>query len=472
MSVKERATVPLSGEYDHLPYVHEQWGGTFREEKPKPPKKRTPAKQMRPYAELRAASAFSFLDGASLPEDLVHHAAEQGLPAMALIDRNGVYGAPRFFSAAKKNGLRALVGAELVMMDGDRLSLLVENRTGYKNLCRLLTAGALAHPKGQARYSWDLVERHAEGLRCLTRADDETIAKISGIFKGRTHVELQRHFRRDEEHHNVRLVDLARRLRLPLVATNGVRYARPQDKELHDVLTCIREHRHVDTAGRLLGMNRERFIKDAAAMTRLFDDLPEAIDGAWELANTLDFTLADLGYQFPDYPLPPGETNDSFLRKITWNAATVRFRPLTAKAQAQLEKELAMIEKLELAGYFLIVWDIVQFCNREKILVQGRGSAANSAVCYALGITAVDPVSMELLFERFLSEERGEWPDIDLDLPSGDQREKVIQHVYAKYGKHGAAMTANVITYRDRSAAREVGKALGFSLEQADKLSK
>ncbi len=296
--------------------------------------------------------------------------------------------------------------------------------------------------------------------------------KIAGIFRNRTHVELQRHFCRDEEHHNIRLIELARRLRLPLVATNGVRYARPQDKELHDVLTCIREKTHVDKAGRLLGINRERSIKSADEMCRLFADLPEAIDGAWSLANTLDFTLADLGYQFPDYPLLPGETNSSFLRKIAWNSAKARFRPLTAKAQGQIEKELNMIEKLDLAGYFLIVWDIVQFCNREKILVQGRGSAANSAVCYALGITAVDPVKMELLFERFLSEERGEWPDIDLDLPSGDQREKVIQHVYKTYGVHGAAMTANVITYRDRSAAREVGKALGYSLEQADKLSK
>ncbi|HEX7809299.1 MAG TPA: PHP domain-containing protein, partial [Thermoanaerobaculia bacterium] len=430
------------------------------------------ARNVRPYAELRASSSFSFLDGSSLPEDLIHFAAERDVPAMALIDRNGVYGAPRFFSAAKKTGIRALVGAELVMTDNDRLSLLVESRAGYKNLCRLITAGALAHPKGQARYTWELVAEHAAGLHCLTRADDATVHKISGIFKERTHIELQRHFRRDEEHQNVRLIDLARRLRLPLVATNGIRYARPQDKELHDVLTCIREGKNVDSAGRLLGVNRERFIKSPAEMSKLFADLPEAIDGAWELANALDFTLADLGYQFPDYPLPPGETNDSFLRKITWNAAIARFRPLTAKAQAQLEKELAMIEKLALAGYFLIVWDIVQFCSREKILVQGRGSAANSAVCYALGITAVDPVRMELLFERFLSEERGEWPDIDLDLPSGDQREKVIQHVYAKYGKHGSAMTANVITYRDRSAAREVAKAIGFSLEQADKLSK
>ncbi len=428
--------------------------------------------QARPYAELRASSAFSFLDGASLPEDLMHFAAERGLPAMALVDKNGVYGAPRFFGAAKKTGVHALMGADVVLDDESILSVLVENRTGYRNLCQLLTAAALHHPKGEARATWKQIEQFSEGLHCLTRSDEATLHKISGIFKGRTHVELQRHYRRDEEHHNVRLIDLARKLRLPLVATNGVRYARAADKELHDVLTCIREGRNVDTAGRLLGINRERHIKTAAEMTKLFADLPEAIDHAWTLANTLEFTLADLGYQFPDYPLPPGETNDSFLRKMTWNYAKVRFRPLTAKAQAQLEKELNMIEKLALAGYFLIVWDIVQFCNREKILVQGRGSAANSAVCYALGITAVDPVKMELLFERFLSEERGEWPDIDLDLPSGDQREKVIQHVYKKYGEHGAAMTANVITYRDRSAAREVGKALGFSLEQADKLSK
>jgi error-prone DNA polymerase len=494
--VKERATtaatVPLSGEYDHLSYVEQ----VLAPKKPKGPEqtKRVTKQAKRPYAELRSATSFSFLNGASLPEDLIYHAAQKDVPAMAVIDINGVYGAPRFYSAAKKAGIKALVGAELKIEESSkglrlataprdsRLTLLVENRTGYKNLCRLLTAGALAHPKGQARYTWELIEQYNEGLRCLTGGDEGPLAdaasaesalhKIGGIFKGRTHVELQRHHRRDEEHRNVALLDLAKRMRLPLVATNGVRYARPEDKQLQDVLTCIREHRNVDNAGRLLGINAERHVKGADEMCALFADLPEAIDGAWELANTLDFTLANLGYQFPDYPLPPGETNDSLLRKLTWNAATARFRPLHAKAQAQIEKELNMIEKLELAGYFLIVWDIVQFCQREKILVQGRGSAANSAVCYALGITAVDPVKMDLLFERFLSEERGEWPDIDLDLPSGSQREKVIQHVYAKYGQHGAAMTANVITYRDRSAAREVGKALGFSLEQADKLSK
>ncbi len=466
-------TVPTSSEYDHLPYVPPKFGGTEPEDKMEkaPPKRRNRARP-RPYAELRAASAFSFLDGASLPEDLIYQAAQKDLPAMALVDTNGVYGAPRFYSAAKKTGIRALVGSELVLESDNRLTVLVENRIGYKNLCKLVTAGAAGREKGKARFTWELIEQYAEGLHCLTRADDETINRIAGIFKERTHLELQRHYRRSDERHNIRLVDLARRLRLPLVATNGVRYSRPQDKELHDILTCIREKTHVDKAGRLLGVNRERHIKSADEMCKLFDDLPEAIDGAWQLANTLDFTLADLGYQFPDYPLPPGETNNSFLRKIAWNSAKSRFRPLTAKAQAQIEKELNMIEKLDLAGYFLIVWDIVQFCNREKILVQGRGSAANSAVCYALGITAVDPVKMELLFERFLSEERGEWPDIDLDLPSGDQREKAIQHVYKTYGANAAAMTANVITYRDRSAAREVGKALGYSLEQADKLSK
>ena len=462
----------------------------------------------RPYAELRTASAFSFLDGASLPEDLIQNAAQKDIPAMALIDTNGVYGAPRFYGAAKKAGVKAIVGAEVVLdndiaakgltltrMDAarsnareSRLTLVVESPAGYRNLCKLLTAGALDRPKAQARFPWDLIEKHAEGLHCITGGDEGPLAhalaksglseaetvlhKISGIFKGRTHIELQRHHRRDEEHRNIALVDLARRLRLPIIATNGVRYARASDKELHDVLTCIREGRQVHNAGRLLGVNRERFIKGADEMAALFADLPEALDGAWKLANTLDFTLANLGYQFPEYPLPDGESAMSFLRKIAWNGATTRFRPLTAKAQAQIEKELATIEKLDLAGYFLIVWDIVQFCQREKILVQGRGSAANSAVCYALSITAVDPVSMELLFERFLSEERGEWPDIDLDLPSGDQRERVIQHVYKTYGVYGSAMTANVITYRDKSSAREVGKALGFSLEQADKLSK
>ncbi|HLN58832.1 MAG TPA: PHP domain-containing protein, partial [Thermoanaerobaculia bacterium] len=458
----------------------------------KPPASRA---EPRPYAELRVASAFSFLDGASLPEDLVEEASRLDLPALALVDRNGVYGAPRFYKAACAAGVKALVGAEVTLREqghpeersdegsarapgggrreagGEgtkppRLTLLVENRAGYRNLCRLITAGALGKEKGATAVTWDQVAEHAGGLHCLTgggegpfaralaagglEAGRDELERLREIFPGRLHVELQRHRRRSEEHRNRAAVALAESLGLPLVATNGVRYARPKDKELQDVLTAIREHTTLDRAGRLLAAHRERHLKDARTMSELFADFPEALEHSGQLSQRLDFTLADLGYRFPEYPLPPGETAASFLRKLAWNGARARFRPLTARAQAQIEKELAMIEKLDLAGYFLIVHDIVEFCRRERILVQGRGSAANSAVCYALSITAVDPVKMDLLFERFLSEERGEWPDIDLDLPSGDQREKVIQHVYEKYGSQGAGMTANVITYRDR----------------------
>jgi len=449
------------------------------------------------YVELRAASAFSFLDGASPPEDLVVAAAAAGLGAMAIVDRNGVYGAPRFHQAAKEAGVRALIGAEVTLEDGDRLTLLVEDRAGYRNLCRLLTsaafgpafeaAGGNRRGKGETRAWWELIEEHAAGLHCLTGGDEgplaralaaggaeaarRTLERLAAAFPGRLHVELQRHRLRAEEHRNRSLVELAASLRLPVVATNGVRYARPEDKPLHDVLTAIRHRTTLDAAGRLLAEQRERHVKGPAEMAELFADLPAAVAASAELAERLGFTLADLGYRFPDYPLPPGETAASYLRQLTWNAARARFRPLTARAQRQLEHELRVIEKLDLAGYFLIVWDVVRFCREQRIMVQGRGSAANSAVCYALGITAVDPVKMELLFERFLSEERGEWPDIDLDLPSGDQREKVIQHVYARYGERGAAMTANVITYRARSAAREVARALGFSRAQEDRLS-
>ncbi|MEM7479857.1 MAG: error-prone DNA polymerase [Acidobacteriota bacterium] len=453
-----------------------------------------------PYAELRAASSFSFLDGASPPEDLVARAAEVGLGTMALVDKNGVYGAPRFHKAARQAGLRALVGAEIALDEGTtereddppRLTLLVKDRAGYRNLCRLLTAAARDRPKGQARASWDLVAEHSGGLHALSGGEEgpfqralaargadggrdggrRVLEKVAGIFDGRLHVELQRHFQRDEEHRNEAAVDLARRLRLPLVATNGVRYARRRDKALHDVQTAIRLRTPLDAAGRRLAAQRERQVVGPAEMARRFADRPAAVAESAALAAEMSFTLRDLGYRFPNYPLPPGESLASYLRQVTWNAARARFQPLTGRAQDQIAHELALIEKLDLAGYFLIVWDIVRFCQREGILAQGRGSAANSAVCYALSITAVDPVKMELLFERFLSEERGEWPDIDLDLPSGERRERVIQYVYQRYGAHGAAMTANVITYRERSAAREVAKALGFSPAQEDRLAR
>jgi error-prone DNA polymerase len=266
---------------------------------------------------------------------------------------------------------------------------------------------------------------------------------------------------------------MARRLKLPLLATNGVCYATRVQRQVADVFTCIRNHVRLETAGRLLAINSERHVKSPKEMSELFADLPAAIANTVELSSRLEFTLEDLGYEFPKYPVPPGGTMTSFLRQRTYEGAHLRYgrNGEFVRAQRQIEHELRLIEKLKLEGYFLIVWDIVQFCKRQGILIQGRGSAANSAVCYSLGITAVDPVGMKLLFERFLSEERGEWPDIDLDLPSGDQRERVIQYVYERYGKLGAAMTANVITYRGRSAAREVGKVLGFDEETVGRLS-
>ena len=440
------------------------------------------------YAELHARSAFSFLEGASLPEDLAEQAADLGMPAIALLDRDGVFGAPRFHMAAKKLGVRALIGTEVTAGEGYRYVLLAENRAGYQNLCRLITRMKLRANKGEGSVGWDDLADYTSGLVCLTGGAEGPLhhalaqgpdsarvmlERLVSVFgKGNVYVELQRHYHRAEEARNQAIATLARGLRLPLIATNGVNHAKTADRELQDVLTCVHHKTTIEEAGRLLARNAEHHLKPAAEMARLFADLPEAIGNASELASRLDFTLADLGYRFPDYPTPPGETMNSLLRKLTDTGARDRYRPYHEKARKQIAKELALIEKLELAGYFLIVWDVVRFCREAGILVQGRGSAANSAVCYSLGITAVDAVGMDLLFERFLSEERGEWPDIDLDLPSGDQRERVIQYVYERYGKLGAAMTANVITYRQRSAARDVGKALGFDEASLNRLSK
>jgi error-prone DNA polymerase len=423
----------------------------------------------RPYVELHARSAFSFLQGASVPEDLVSACHDLGIPAMALLDRDGVYGAPRFHMAAKKTGMRAHIGSEITCTNGQRYPLLCENRAGYRNLCRLVTRMKLRAKKGAGAASLDEIAEFAQGLICITPEIDETLAGIFG--KRNLYAELQRHMDRREEARNQAIVEKARRLGVPLVATNGVCYAHPRQREVLDVLTCVREKVTLKNAGRLLSPNAERYVKSGTEMARLFADLPEAIAHTAEISSRLQFTLADLGYEFPRYPVPSGETMASFLRKRADEGARLRYRPYHDKARQQIERELALIEKLALAGYFLIVWDIVNFCRDHSILAQGRGSAANSAVCYALGITAVDPVGMDLLFERFLSEERGEWPDIDLDLPSGDQRERAIQYVYERYGKLGAAMTANVITYRGKSAAREVGKALGFELVTLDRLS-
>ena len=298
------------------------------------------------------------------------------------------------------------------------------------------------------------------------------LAWLNYVFEKRLYVELQRHYLRSEEDVNQQLVGLAHKLHLPTFASNGAYYADKQDRELFDVFTCIKNHCTIYDAGKILSQNAERHLKSQDQMLRLFDEFPDAVARTKEIADRIVFTMDDVGYTFPDFPVPHGETMDSLLRTLSQNGAVDRYGKMTPKIQAKLDHELNLIAKLKLAGYFLLVWDISNFCKSRRILSQGRGSAANSVVCYALGITAVDPIAGELLFERFLSEERGEYPDIDIDLPSGDDRETVIQHVYGKYGQRGSAMTANVITYRGRSAVREVGKVFGFPEEQIGMLSK
>ena len=452
------------------------------------------------YIELHTASAFSFLEAASLPEALVDQAARYGYSAIALLDRDGVYGAPRFHRAALAAGIRPIIGAELTIAPSPpqhpshppspsglrrtslKLPVLIESAEGYRNLCRLVTRMKMRAPKGEGALTLAELEGATTGLVALAGREllgfekhgiGGLIDPLIGLFgRGHVYVELQRHLLRDEDADNRTLIDLAGTFHVPIVATNGVRFSDPLERPLFDVLTCIRHKTDLAQAGRKLARNAERYLKPPEEMARLFHDLPEALIATEALAERLQYTMADIGYRFPEYPVPPGETAASFLRKLADLGARERYRPYHDRARTQVARELDLIERLDLAGYFLIVWDIVNFCRHNDILVQGRGSAANSAVCYSLGITAVDPVGMGLLFERFLSEERGEWPDIDLDLPSGDRRERVIQHVYEKYGRLGAAMTANVITYRGRSAAREVGKTLGIEAGQVDRLAK
>jgi len=440
------------------------------------------------YIELHARSAFSFLGGSSSPEELARACATLGMPSMALLDRDGLYGAPQFYLAANKLGVRAHIGAEVSCVGGWRYPLLVTSSEGYKNLCRLITRMKLRAAKGEGAIEAHELEHRSGGLICLTGGEEgplahalrsggkeaarATLERLCAIFgRENVYVELQRHFSIEEERRNQVAVELARSMRLPLLATNSVSHATPAQREIMDVFTCLRRHRVLANAGRLLSCNSERYLKSPLQMAALFADLPEAIANTTELASRLQFTLKDLGYKFPIYPTPNGESQMEYLRQRTQEGMVHRYGTQNDRAHLQIQRELSVIEKLDLPGYFLIVWDIIRFCREQNILVQGRGSAANSAVCYSLGITAVDPVGMNLLFERFLSEERGEWPDIDLDLPSGDQRERAIQYVYERYGKLGAAMTANVITYRGKSAAREIGKVLSFDPETLNRLA-
>jgi error-prone DNA polymerase len=449
------------------------------------------------YVELRTRSSFSFLEGASNPEDLTEAAAALGVPTLAMTDRDGVSGAPRFHRAAKAAGIRALLGAEVTVAatndsglapcSSNRLLLLVESSEGWRRLCRLLS---LAHshrdkmrearnPRARDRLQiqWGDLEKDAGHWSVLLRGDENLqpvhLERAKQIFGDRLSVDVSRLLDRRRERITRRAAAMAESNGVQVVATGNVRCATPRDRRLLDALICLRERRTLETAGRYLPPNGEGHLHSREEIVRRFSDQPKLILATRAIAERCEFTLDDLDYRFPEFPLRSGETQMSRLRAFVQIGARERYgdRPAPRVAK-QLSHELRVIEKLNLAGYFLIVEDIARYARNQRILFQGRGSAANSAVCYALGITAVDPIRMELLFERFLSEERGEWPDIDIDLPSGAQREKVIQYVFSKYGESGSAMTANVITYRTKMAVREMGKVLGMAPDAIGRLSK
>ncbi len=444
---------------------------------------------MLPYAELHCHSNFTLLEGGSHPEELVERAAQLGLAGCAITDRDGLYGAVRFAQAAREAQLPAVIGAELTLEDDSHLVVLAETKEGYGNLSRLLSRAHLDNERGAPRTSYYNLSRYAKGLIALSgcehgavpqalarddvRGACERAAAFRDIFGwGNFWIELQRHLLPDDGPRIRALAAVAQNLELGLVATGGVHYALPEHRELADVLACIRLKTTLDDAGARLRPNGEYALRSAQAMLRLFPEHPRAIAASAAIAQRCSFRLERLRNEFPDFPLPSGETAFSYLYALVQEGVRRRYRPVTPEVSKQIAHELAVIEKLDLAGYFLIVWDIVRFAMERGIFVQGRGSAANSAVCYALNITSVDPVGLKLLFERFLSEERAELPDIDLDCPSGEKREQIIQYVYQRYGREHSAMVAEVISYRARSAVRDIGKAIGLSLDQVDALAK
>ena len=439
------------------------------------------------YVPLWCKSFFSFLEGAAHPEELVERAADLGLPALALTDRDGVYGAVEAHVRARELGVNLRVGAEVTVageegLPGSSIVLLAADREGYANLCGLITRGRLRSPKGACRVRWAEVCSHAPGVIALWGGDGSLLAgpadpgpvarRLKEAFGDRLYALAARHRRAGEPAREARLRKRARDLGLPVVAGAEVLYPTPARRPLQDVLTAIRHRTSVQAAGARLRPNAEHDLKPPEAFRALFADDPAAVERTLEVAERCAFSLSEIRYRYPAERLPDGTTSAGFLRRVTWEGARERFGGrVPARVREQIERELALIEELDYAGYFLTMWEIVRFCREQGILCQGRGSAANSAVCYCLGITAVDPTQVELLFERFLSRERAEPPDIDLDIMH-ERREEVIRHVYARYGRDRAAMVANVIRYRARSAVRDVGRALGFPAADLDRLAR
>lgn len=436
------------------------------------------------YAELHCKTNFSFLIGAAHPEELVKRAAELGYAALAITDRNSLAGIVRAHVAIKetKLPLKLIIGAEITPEDAPPLLLYATDREAYGRLSRLITRGRRAAEKGSCSLRFDDVAEHAAGLlaavvlpiapECQKERAEQDLRAYRDVFGKRCHLAAAVHHGDNDERDLARLADLARRCRTPLVATNDVHYHVPDRRPLHDVLTAIRYGMTVDTLGSRRFPNGERYLKPADAMASLFAKYPRALPKALEIAEQCTFTLEELRYDYPEELCPPGQTPSAYLAQLSWEGAQRRYaNGIPDKVRQLIQRELELIAELHYEAYFLTVYDIIVFANARGILCQGRGSAANSAVCYCLGITAVDPDRTDLLFERFVSRERNEPPDIDVDFEH-ERREEVIQYIYDKYGRDRAGMTAEVICYRPRSAVRDVGKALGFSLDCVDRLAK
>ena len=441
----------------------------------------------RGYVELHCHSHYSFLDGASSVDDLVDAAVAQGMDTLALTDTNGLYGAVRFWNAARERGIKPIFGVELRLIDAGSLVLLAQDRAGWTSLCRIVSAAQLAGVKTRPRATFELVAANAEGLVALTadehgavpaalRAGDldaarDHLSRLAAVFGERLYVELSDHLEPNDPAVSDALASLAAEQGLGTVVTNDVRFARASGRRLHDVLRAIDLNVTLDEAGERLASNGERWLKNETALRGLLGRYPEAFANTRRIADRCELDLG-FGYQrLPGFPAPDGHTVFSFLYALCQKGACEKYGRITRRVSSQLAHELEVIDRCGLAEFFLINWDIVRFCRERRIPAQGRGSAADSIVAYVLDITKVDPIAHDLLFERFLTEDATTMPDIDLDIASND-REDVIQYVYGTYGERFAAMVCNVVTYRFRSAHREVAQALGFRPATIDAIAR
>jgi len=431
------------------------------------------------YAELHCLTNFSFLTAASHPEELVMRAAELGLSALAITDRNSLAGVVRAHRAARNCGLPLVIGAEIHPHDAAPLVLLATSRAGYGALSRLITVGRRRAVKGRCHLELaDVVDCSHDLIACLTggyvlgQSERCTAAThLRDTFGDRCYVLAEFHKGAHDAQRLQELPAAARRFDLSLVAANAVHYHVPQRQKLHDVLNAIRHQCSVEALGHRRFDNAERHLKSSAEMRELFVQLPEAVERAAEIADRCHFSLDELRYEYPEEHCPAGTSAAEYLFQLTWRGANARYPSgIPVKIQKLIEYELRLIGELKYEAYFLTVWDLVRFARGRGILCQGRGSAANSAVCYCLGVTCVDPDRIDVLFERFISKQRDEAPDIDVDFEH-ERREEVLQYIYRKYGRDRAAMTAEVITYRPRSAVRDIGKALGLSGDRVDMLA-